>query len=71
MIYLASQPHYGAILRTCTLLVLLLGLNVSAIGLVYIPSGSVYLVVELFGLILAINMVYVAVFMALERKSLG
>jgi len=40
------------------------------IGLLYIPSGSVYLVVELFGLIRAINMVHVAVFMALERKSL-
>ena len=70
LLYGRSWPHYGAILLTCTMLILLLGLNVSAIGLVYIPSGSVYLVVELFGLILAINMVYVAVFMALERKSL-
>jgi hypothetical protein len=62
--------HYGAILLTCTILVLLLGLNVSAIGLVSVPSSSVYLVVELFGLIVAINLVYVAMFIALERKSL-
>ncbi len=51
------------------MLVILRGLNVSAIGLVYIPGGSVYLIVELFGLILVINVVYVAVFIALERKG--
>jgi hypothetical protein len=60
----------GAVLLTCTVLVLLLGLNVSAIGLVTIPRGSVYLVAELFGLILALNVVYMAVFIGLERKSL-
>ena len=52
------------------MLVLLLGLNVSAIGLVTIPRGSLYLVLEMFGLILALNVVYVAVFFVLERKSL-
>jgi hypothetical protein len=65
-----SWVHYGAILLTCTVLVLLLGLNVSAIGLVDVPSDSLYLVAELFGLILALNVVYAALFMALERKSL-
>lgn len=62
--------HYGAILLTCTLLVLLLGLNVSVIGLVYIPGNSLYLIAELFGLIFAINAFYVAAFIALERKNL-
>ena len=47
-----------------------INVNVSVIGLVYIPRGSLYLVLELLGLILAINVVYVAVFIALERKSL-
>ena len=63
--------HYGAILITCTLLILLLGLNVSVIGLVYIPGSSLYLIAELFGLIFAINVFYVVAFIALERKSLA
>lgn len=67
-LYGRSWWHFAAILLTCTLLVLLLGLNVSAIGLVYIPSSSVYLIAELFGLILVLNVVYVAVFIAFERK---
>jgi len=62
--------HYSAILLTCIVLVLLLGLNVSVIGLVYIPGNSLYLIAELFGLILVINFFYVAAFIALERKSL-
>jgi hypothetical protein len=70
LLYGRSWTHFGAILLTCTVLVLALGLNVSVIGLVYIPRGSLYLVAELFGLILAINVVYVAAFIALERKSL-
>ena len=69
LLYGRSWRRFGAILLTCTVLVLLLGLNVSAIGLVYIPRGSLYLVLELFGLILALDVVYVAVFIALERKS--
>ncbi|NNF57278.1 MAG: hypothetical protein HKN04_03470 [Rhodothermaceae bacterium] len=68
VLYGRSWWHFGAILLTCTLLVLLLGLNVSAIGLVYIPSGSVYVIAELFGLIVALNVVYVAVFIGFERK---
>jgi hypothetical protein len=61
--------HYAAVLLTCTVLVLLLGLNVSMIGLVFIPGSSVYLIAELFGLILAPNLVYVVMFIALERKN--
>jgi hypothetical protein len=70
LLYGRSWRRFGAILLTCTVLVVLLGLNVSVIGLVAIPRGSLYLIVELFGLILAINAVYVAVFIGLERKSL-
>jgi hypothetical protein len=70
LLYGRSWTQFGAILLTCTMLVLALGLNVSVIGLVYIPRGSLYLVAELFGLILAINVVYVAAFIVLERKNL-
>jgi hypothetical protein len=70
LLYRRSWSRFAAILLTCVVLVLLLGLNVSVIGLVAIPRGSLHLVAELFGLILALNAVYVAVFMALERKSL-
>jgi hypothetical protein len=69
-LYRPGWLRYGAILLTCSVLVLFLGLNVSVIGLVDIPRGSLYLVVELFGLIIAINAVFAGVFIALERKSL-
>jgi hypothetical protein len=68
--YPKSWRRFGAILLTCSVLVLSLGLNVSAIGLVDIPHGSLYLIIELFGLILALNGVYVVVFVGLERQSL-
>jgi hypothetical protein len=70
LLHRRSWLNFGAVLLTCTVLVLFLGLNVSVIGLVEIPRGSLYLIAELFGLILALNAVYVAVFMGLERKSL-
>ena len=63
--------HYRALLLTCTVLIALLGLNESAIGLVYVPQGSLYLIVELFGLIVALNAAYVAVFFVLERGTLS
>ena len=68
-LYGRNWMHYVAVLLTCTVLVLLLGLNVSVIGLVAIPGSSVYLIVELFGLILALNLVYVVMFVALEWKN--
>ncbi len=71
VLYGRTRRRFGAILLTCTVLILLLGLNVSVIGLVEIPSGSLYLVAELFGLIIAINLAYVASFIVLERKSLS
>jgi hypothetical protein len=51
---------------TCAVVVLLLGLNVSALGLVAIPSGSLHLVAQMFGLILALNVAYVLAYLALE-----
>ena len=70
LLYGRTWRHFGVILLTCIVLVLFLGLNVSVIGLVAIPRGSLYLVIELFGLILAINVIFAALFMILERKRL-
>jgi hypothetical protein len=70
LIYGFDWPRFVVILLTSIVLVLLLGLNVSVIGLVSIPRGSWYLVVEMFALILALNVMYAAVFVALERKTM-
>ena len=67
-LYARRWIHFGAVLLTCFVVVLLLGLNVSVIGLVEVPRSSLYLILELFGLILALNVVFAAVFMFLERK---
>ena len=69
LLYGRSWPHFGALLACCTTLILLLGLNVSIIGLVEIPLGSAYLVLELFALIAALDLAYVAVFLALQRQQ--
>jgi hypothetical protein len=68
LLYGRSWVKFASVLLTCIVLVALLGLNVSVIGLVSIPLGSFYLIVEMFGLIVALNVVYVAVFMVLERR---
>lgn len=61
---------YILILLTNSVLIAILGLNVSIIGLVKIPSGSIYLLFELFALIFTIFIVYAGVFIILERKNL-
>jgi hypothetical protein len=68
--YGRNWRHYAAILLTCTLLVALLGLNISVMGLVAIPRSSLYLVAVVFGLITALTLVYAVVFMVLEWKRL-
>jgi hypothetical protein len=68
-LYARKWSHYAAILLTCSVLVLLLGLNVSAIGLVSIPRSSVYLIVELMGLIVALNVAFAIAFAGLERRT--
>jgi hypothetical protein len=70
LVYGFRWSRFGAAVLTSTVLVLLLGLNVSVIGLVSIPRGSWYLIGEMYGLILMLNGVYVAVWAALERKRL-
>lgn len=70
LIYGFSWSRFGIILLTSAVLVLLLGLNVSVIGLVRIPRGSWYLVFEMFALILTLNVMYVVVFVGLERRTM-
>jgi len=67
LLYGRSITKFFAVLITCTVLVALLGLNVSAIGLVEIPSGSLVVIAELFGLIVVLNTVYVCSYFVLER----
>jgi hypothetical protein len=69
LLYRRGWRGFGAILLANTVLVALLGLNVSIIGLVAIPRSSLYLIAELFGLILSIGSVYAALVAVLERKS--
>lgn len=62
--------QFAPVLLTSAVLVLLLGLNVSVIGLVEVPRSSAYLVAELYGLIVALDAAYVGVFVVLERRWL-
>jgi len=61
---------FVVVLLTSVLLVLLLGHNVFILGLIAIPRGSSYFIFEMFGLILFLNVVYMAVFVLLEWKTL-
>ncbi len=70
MLFVQRWTDIGPIFLTVTVLVLFLGLNVSAIGLVDIPRDSTYLVAELSGLILVINVAFAATFLALEWETL-
>lgn len=69
LFYQRNWKHFGAVLLTSIILVLLLGLNVSAIGLVSIPKGSLYLVAEFLALIVFINVTFVTVFIVLEWRG--
>ena len=61
--------RFFAVLLTFTVLVATLGLNISILGFVEIPSSSLYLVAELLGLILVLDVVYLAVFAAVEWRT--
>jgi hypothetical protein len=69
-VYARRPIQYAIILVTCSILMLILGLNVSIIGLVSIPTSSFYLILELFGLIFIILAVYAILFLLLEKKNM-
>lgn len=70
LVYGRSWRHLRAILLTTSALVLFLGLNISALGLVSIPRGSLYLVAEFLGLVVLLATAYAVIFMALARSRL-
>ena len=69
-LYSKKVLHHLAVFLTCILLISLLGLNVSLIGLVYFPNNMLYLVLEIYLLILIITLVYAGTFMLLQWKNL-
>jgi hypothetical protein len=61
--------HFLALLVSCSLVVVLLGLNVSVLGLVEFDSQGTVLVLITYGLTLLLNAVYVTAFAGLERGA--
>lgn len=62
---------YWVVLITCTVLVFLLGMNIAPMGLIFLTSGWVPMLLEVVGLVVALNLVYVAVYLLLERSRVG
>ena len=63
--------QFLALLLCSTLIILLLGLNVSVLGLVEFDSQGWVLVLYTYGLTLLLNLVYLASFAVLERRAFG
>jgi hypothetical protein len=64
-----SALDYLAVLLACTTVVVLLGINLSILGLVRFTSGSVALLGMTYGLVVVLNTVFAAAFLGLERKT--
>jgi hypothetical protein len=64
-----TPMDHVSVLLTCTLVVVLLGLNVSVLGLVHFSGGTVYLLAMMLVLTLALNLSYAAAFLLLERRT--
>lgn len=58
---------YGMVLVTCAVLVFLLGLNIVPLGLVFLTGSWVRMLLELVGLIAALNLLYVVVYLLIGR----
>lgn len=65
-----SLHKAAAVLLTCTVLIVLLGLNVSVLGLVHMSQAIAAVLIRFFGLIAAIMLGNAAVLYILERRSL-
>jgi hypothetical protein len=65
-----SVLDYVSGLLACTTVVVLLGFNLSILGLVRFTSGSVPLLGMTYGLVVVLNVVFAAVFLALERRAI-
>lgn len=62
--------HFGPVLLATAFVVTFLGLNVSILGLIDLPTSSAYVVAEFFFLIVVIVAVYAGVCAALARQPL-
>jgi hypothetical protein len=65
-----SVFDYVSGLLACTTVVALLGINLSILGLVRFTSGSLPLLGMTYGLVVVLNVVFAAVFLALERRAI-
>jgi len=68
--YRAAWLAAVAIIVTTFVIVFVLGLNLSILGLVAVPRGSFYLVLEVLGLILALAFVYAWCMSLVWRRTL-
>lgn len=66
-----TPSAFGAILATCAVLVVLLGLDVSVIGLIRIPTDSLYAVLVFAGLIVVLAGSFAAIVVALAWERLS
>lgn len=62
---------YWVVLITSAVLVFLLGMNIAPMGLIFLTSGWVTMLLEVVVLVVALNLVYVAVYLLLERSWVG
>src|SRR5262245_16520875 len=69
LLYRPSLTGAIAILVTVAVLVLLLGLNISILGFVDVPSGEVQVLGETLGLLLALTSTYAVGVLAIVRKG--
>jgi hypothetical protein len=60
-----------SILATTTVIVALLGINVSALGLVELDDSAAFLLAETVGLIMALIFGFAGIFLLLERRRFG
>ena len=65
-----SPTKFVSALVSSTVLVIFLGLNVSVLGLVETAAGSVYMIAEFFGLLIAILAGFGVAFFALSHRTL-
>jgi hypothetical protein len=64
-----SLLDYLSVLLACATVVVLLGINLSILGLVRFTSGSLPLLGMTYGLVVVLNAVFAAAFLGLERET--
>jgi hypothetical protein len=70
LVYRPSLTGAIAILATVAVLVLLLGLNISILGFVDVPTGEAQVLAETFGLLLVLTFTYAVGVLAVVRNQL-